>query len=283
MSVGSARWGAWLAFIAAVAVLAPAVPALASSGPRYASAEQAGYAATGAQFRDVQASVYLRNPVQYAGEAGQYSDSVQLWSAHWVAVAGLSASTSGPGYTPYAEVFDTSSHQLVVSDPNAVWCIDFDQCGSTIGSYSTGDNVMLSVDYAPDTGHLTFVADDTGPDGFDTGHLLASYTINTGESFSQARAGTEFGPDPWTAPPSFTHPAAWTKIAVFSGVQLRTYNGKTSTLASWFVHHKIFMAGITGSLIDVEAAPADLTSAGASFQDWLAPAGVTSPLRSPRA
>lgn len=194
MAVGSVRWGAWLAFIAAVAVLAPAVPAVASSGPRYASAEQAGYAATGAQFRDVQASVYLRNPVQYAGEAGQYSDSVQLWSAHWVAVAGLSASTSGPGYTPYAEVFDTSSHQLVVSDPDAWWCIDFDQCGSTIGSYSTGDNVMLSVDYAPDTGHLTFVADDTGPDGFDTGHLLASYTINTGESFSQARAGPSSAP-----------------------------------------------------------------------------------------
>lgn len=263
-------------------MLALAVPAVASTGPRYASAEQVGYAATGAQFRDIQASVYLRNPAQYASEAGQYSDSVQLWSAHWLAVVGLSASTSGSGYTPYAEVFDTGTHQLVASDPDALWCIDFDQCGSTIGSYSTGDNVMLSVDYAPDTGNLTFVTDDSGGDSFDTGHLLASYTINPGESFTRVRAGTEFGPDPWAAPSSYTHPAAWTKIAVYSSVQLQTYNGKTTTLASWFVHHKIFMAGITGSLIDVQAAPADLSSGGASFQDWLVPVGVNGPAQPPR-
>ena len=58
--------------------------------------------------------------------------------------------------------------------------------------------------------------------------------------------------------------------------------GKTSTLSSWFVHHKIFMAGITGSLIDVQAAPTDLTGGGASFQDWLAPAGVNGPAQPPR-
>ena len=85
-----------------------------------------------------------------------------------------------------------------------------------------------------------------------------------------------------TAPPSYTHPAAWTKIAVYSRVGLQTYNGKTSTLSSWFVHHKIFMAGITGSLIDVQAAPTDLTGGGASFQDWLAPAGVNGPAQPPR-
>ena len=42
----------------------------------------------------------------------------------------------------------------------------------------------------------------------------------TVESFTQARVGTEFGSDPRTAPASFTHPAAWTKIAAYHGVLL---------------------------------------------------------------
>lgn len=34
------------------------------------------------------------------------------------------------------------------------------------------------------------------------------------------------------------------------------------------------MARVTGSLIDMRAAPADLADGGAAFRDWLAPAGV---------
>jgi hypothetical protein len=52
---------------------------------------------------------------------------------------------------------------------------------------------------------------------------MADYAAGSSESsFTQARVGTEFGPDPWTAPPSFTHPAAWTKIAAYTGVRLET-------------------------------------------------------------
>jgi hypothetical protein len=41
------------------------------------------------------------------------------------------------------------------------------------------------------------------------------------------------------------------------------------------------MAAITGSLLDVQAVPTDLTNGGASFHDWLAPAGVNGPARPP--
>ncbi len=221
----------------AAVVLAGLAAAGASTGPRYASAEQAGYAATGAQFGSVAAQVYLRNPAQYANVAGQYSQSVQLWSSGLVAVVGLSASTSGSSYTPYAKIYDASSHQLVASDPGALWCINEDQCGSTIGSFPVGDTVELRVGYDPKTGGMGLLADDTGPSGFDEGTFLATYTADAGVSFTQARVGTEFGSDLWTAPSSYTHPAAWTKIASWTGVQLVTYNGKIWTLTSWFVHH----------------------------------------------
>jgi hypothetical protein len=268
------------------AALAGSGAASASTGTRYASAEQVGYAATGAQFGQVHAIVYLRNPAQYARDVSQYSHSVQLWSSSLVAVAGLSASTSGSSYTPYAKIFDASSHQLLASDPTAQWCDDEGNCGPTIGSFPVGDTVELSAEYAPVSGDLSLTVVDLSADDV---YFTATYATGTGidvngtvESFTQARVGTEFGSDPWTAPASYTHPAAWTKIAAYYGVLLETYNGKDSGLASWFTHRKIFMAGITGSLIDVEAAPTDLHNDGASFQTWLAPAGTSGPAQPPQ-
>ena len=266
--------------IAAVA-LAGSGAASASTGTRYTSAEQVGYAATGAQFGQVHAIIYLRNPAQYASEVSQYSHSVQLRSSTLVAVAGISASTSGSSYTPYAKIFGASSHQLLASDPTPEWCDDEGNCGATIGSFPAGDTVELGAEYDPVMGYLSLTAVDLSADDV---YFTATYTTGTAtqvngtvESFTQARVGTEFGSDPWTAPASFTHPVAWTKIAAYYGVLLQTYNGKYSGLASWFVHHKIFMVGNTGSLIDVEAAPTDLYNGGASFQTWLAPAGTSGP------
>ena len=66
---------------AAAAVVALAVPAGASTGTRWISPEQAGYIATGAQFKTVSTHVYLRNPAQYAGKVASYRHSVQLWSS----------------------------------------------------------------------------------------------------------------------------------------------------------------------------------------------------------
>jgi len=70
MSISSLRWRAPSALIAAgaaaAAVLALTVPAGAVTGTAEISPEQAGYTATGAQFSYVAASVYLRNPAQYA-------------------------------------------------------------------------------------------------------------------------------------------------------------------------------------------------------------------------
>jgi hypothetical protein len=280
MSISSLRWHAASALItlgaAAAAVLAVAVPAGASTGPRYASVEQAGYAATGAQFGYLTASVYLRNPAQYAGLVGQYSHTIQLWSSGLVAVFGASASTSGSSYTPYVHIFDATSHQLLASNPNAIWC-DQGTCGPAIGSFAAGDTLRFQVEYSD--GDLSFAVVDHAAGTLFT---ASPYTVGTGASFTQARVGTEFGSDPWTAPPSYTHPAAWTKIAVYTKVRLITYNGKSSSLASWFPHHKIFMAAITGSLIDVQAAPTDLAWGGTSFQDWLAPAGVNGPAQPPQ-
>ena len=161
--------------------------ASASIGTWYASAEQVGYAATGAQFEVVRASVYLRTPAQDADAVGQYSHSVQLWSSGLVAVVGVAASTSGTRYTRYAKIYDASSHQLLASNPDGQWCGS--SCVPTIGTFPTGDTVVLRLTFFPNTGYLNFLADDR------THHLHADYTTTTGESFTQARLRTECGSD----------------------------------------------------------------------------------------
>jgi hypothetical protein len=59
---------ATLAGAAALAVTGLVGTASAATGATVATVEQAGYAATGAQFDNVQTSVYLRKPAKYASE-----------------------------------------------------------------------------------------------------------------------------------------------------------------------------------------------------------------------
>jgi hypothetical protein len=272
MSISSMRWRAALAFItagaAAAAVLGLAVPAGASTGTAQISPEQAGYTATGAQFKDVHARIFLRRPGQYASEVGQYSHSVQLWSSGLVAALGLRASTSGFGYTPYTEVFDRSGHQLLASDPNAQWCDEHTfGCITTIGAFGSDEYVDISISYDPARGFVQFNASDEN----DELYLKAYYQVGTGVSFTQARVGTEFGGSPWDGSYAHIPPAQYTKIAAYGNVGLITYSGHTSTLWSWWTHHKLLANTGQQSGADWVAIPTDLTSGGASFQTWFVP------------
>src|SRR5215471_15504751 len=82
MSTSSLRGRAASALVtagaAAAAVLALTEPAVAVTATAEISPEQAGYTATGAQFKEIDATVFLRNPAQYAGQVAQYSNSIQL-------------------------------------------------------------------------------------------------------------------------------------------------------------------------------------------------------------
>jgi hypothetical protein len=241
--------------------------ASASTGTTEISPEQAGYTATGAQFKTISAAVFLRQPGRYSGEVASVGQSVQLWSSGLVAVVGFSASTSGSDYTPYAKIFDARSHQLLASNPNAEWCDATDNCGPTIGSLGFGVTVQFELSYDQKTGDVTFRAyPDEGHEAF-----LASYTAGTGVSFTQARVGAEFSGDPWTAP-SYTPPAKWTKIAVYNHVRLVTYSGKASTLTSWWVHHALEANTEAQSTSgDWVAVPTNLYNKGASFQTFFVP------------
>jgi hypothetical protein len=259
---------------AAAAVLALAAPAAAKTGTSELSPEQAGFTATGAQFQTITADVYLRNPTQYAGSVAGFGQSVQLWSGDTVAIFGVTASTTGTSYTPYAVVYDRSTHAVVASNPGALWC-DNGACGATIGTWNTGDTLSMKVTYSPASGTLKFSASPVTGDAGTS--FAANDVIGTGESFNQARAGTDFGMTPWDASYSYNPPAQYLKVAVFSKVSLTTYSGHTSTMWTWWVHHALLADTEQQSSSDWVSVPSNLYNGGANFQTYLVPQSGQTP------
>jgi hypothetical protein len=250
MSVSRLRWRVALALgAAAAALVALAVPAGASTGTRWTSPEMAGYVATNAQFKVINAHVYLRNPTQYASQVASYRHSLQLWSSDVVVTFGVTASTSGRSYTPYATVYDRSTHQVIASNPNA----------TGFQPFGFGEELNLRIEYIWGVGlNMNGWADNGGP------QFSSTYKVTPErQSFTQARIGTEFGSSPWDASYSHVRPQAMPlKIASYNGVGLSSYNSHYSTLWSWWVHHKL-LAFQSGDLV---AAPNNLKNGGASFQ-----------------
>jgi hypothetical protein len=272
-----------VAAIAAVATsLIMAGVASASTGTPEISPEEAGYSATGAQFQTVSAAVYLRNPEQYATEVAGYGHSVQLWSSGLAMVLGVSDTTAtgsaAAGFSPAVAVFDRSTHALLASSTNgsiaAQWCSAGGSCqpATAGGSFAVGATVTERMHYSPTTGAASFKATDAAGDVF-----TATYDAGAGISFNQARMGTEFSGNPWTAP-AYTPPANWAKIAVYNDARLVTYNGVASTLTSWWVHHALEANTEAQSVSgDWVAIPSNLYNSGASFQTAFVPTFAQSP------
>jgi hypothetical protein len=266
MAISSLPWRPALALLAAAAtVLALAMPAGASTGTAQISPEQAGYTATGAQFKTIDARVFLRQPTQYAGEVASFGHSVQLWTSGLVVTVGVTASTSGSAYTPYATIYDRSTHQVIASNPNAQYC-EPDACAPVARTFFPGVSWTLRINYLPEVGQVVM-------SGFTDGGLwgfTSSYDL-TAQSFTQARVGTEFGNSPWDASYPHTPPASSMKIAAYNNVSLTTYSGHAATLWSWWVHHKLLANTGQQSGSDWVAVPTDLSNGGASFQTFFVP------------
>ncbi len=145
---------------------------------------------------------------------------------------GVTASASGPAYTQYATVYDRSTHAVIASNPNAEFCDDNEnECNLHPQPFDPGTQLGLSISYSPADGNLEMIEVFSG--GFS---FVSSYTV-TGQSFTQARIGTDFGNSPWDGSYSHKPPANRVKVAAYSNVQLTTYSGHTSSLWSWWVHH----------------------------------------------
>ena len=265
------RLAAAAAAAAPVLALALAVPASASTGAPVPSIEESGYQGADAQFRFVEATVFLRNPTQYSASLSGYGLSVQLWSAGRVIVLGVSAGTNpASSYSPAVSVFDRVTHALVCSTAAP----PPQQCPGTPVSWTDGSvsfpaggSVTESLFYDQRSGVVTATVLDVTAGVASA----ATYHAGIGQSFKAARIGAEVGFTPWDDMGYIAPPAVVTKLAVFSGAALTTYSGSHSNLRNWWVHSKLIMTSDGTSAGDTRATSTDLSNGGSSFTVNLQP------------
>lgn len=247
---------------ASVALLAvPTVSAAAANDP--ATAEEAGYQLTNAQFSAAHATVYLRQASQYSGSVAGLGQSIQFWGGGNVYVLGVSDSTTTSPWSPAVAIFDASSHALVCSTSGSTPCPGTPQSWLNGLSYPAGHTVTLKAVYDKALGVLHFTVRD------ETAGTATTFTrdAGTGIKFDQVRIGTEFGNDPWSAP-SFTAPTNPLKTAAFTNAGVTNYKGKSFDLSDYFTTKQLTMTG-AGSV--VQARPSDLVSNGTGFSTFLVP------------
>jgi hypothetical protein len=261
--------------ISAGLALAGALPAGAVTGPTVASPEQAGFAATGAQFRFVQQSFMLPNAADFASEIDGFGLSVHLWSAHSVVVLGVSNGTTAGNYNAAVAVFNPVTKTTVCS--TAGGGAGPPLCAGTPANWTDGsvtfghdDFLTENIFYNRFAGTTSFtVTDET------SGQSLA-YTrhAGTGISWNQARVGAEFGCTPWAGcggPIRYNAPPNAVTLARFSGIRLTSYSGHRAGLSSWWTHSKIEWTRnglLTGA---VNAKATNLSSSGTVFSVKLQP------------
>jgi hypothetical protein len=260
--------------IGAGLALAAAAPAGAATGPTVASVQQAGFTATGAQFRYVQESFTLPNAAKFASEIGGFGLSVHLWSAHSVVVLGVSNSTTAGNFNAAAAVFNPVTQATVCSTAGSGTRL----CAGTPTnwtdgsvSFAPGDFLTESIFYSQGAGTIEFTVIDQ------TSGQSLTYTRNAGKgiSWNQARVGAEFGCTPWascgTGPVPYNAPSDPVTLASFSGIRLTTYSGHRAGVSSWWTHSKIEWTRNGKTTGAVNAKASNLSGTGTVFSVSLEP------------
>lgn len=254
-----------VAAAAPLLALALAVPASASSGPtKFASCATndggacAGYIASGAQFRHVTNTAFLRNPAADSAITNGigWQDGLKSTSnpaSTWDAIVGISdTTTSGTIYSPQSLVYHNGS--LVAVAPNAVFCPAGGTCqpASAGGGFAPGDTVTETVTYNRASGTVDFAAFDAA------GNVYKAFDpVGTGISFGQARIEAGYG--------TFSPPAANTKLVRFTGAGVTLYNGTKHSLSSSFTTSPEKATSTGTGAGTLQAFPTALNSAGTAF------------------
>lgn len=263
--------------VAAGVLLVPAASAVASTGPVLTSPEQAGYAVTGARFRNAETWVTLPNAAQFSGEVGQVSMSIQLMTSRSVidltATACTDASCRAGGkplthrYRLQLAVYLRATGALICSTSAAGSL----RCPGVPASWNRarvapGRFTELALSYPPPY-DVVFAS---------VNNQEYDYPVAVHSVFGQARIGVEFGATPW-AGASFRAPRKAMVVARFDrptpppyAAEIVTLSGSAAGIASWWADHRVRMTGGPSGK-RLEAAPGALWDDGYGFTVYLEP------------
>ena len=259
-----------------VAVTMAAGSATAGTGPAYYSPAQAGYAATGAYFRNVEVNAWLPEASRFAREIGRLGFSVQMQTRGVVidlTIYACTDSTCRPGGTPVTnryrlafKVYSKSTHALICSTAVSS-CPQVPRSWNN-ARFAPGRTVGLSLFYDHRNG---FLEADVGNQAY------YGYSPGMGVLVNQARIGVELAGTPWTALP-FRAPARELRLASFGvpagppyEAEIATYQEHSSCLNSWWARHEVTMTSDGTSGLAAEARPHGLSNLGCNFGVYLEP------------
>lgn len=250
----------------------PAASAWAKSGSQVYSADQVGYAATGAKFSGSEIQVKLPSVSNYAREVGQVGISVQLWSKRTVVDFDTFACTDRtclPGGKPQAlryrfdiSVYRRATGALVCSTTAAsasVRCSDAFPSWNRV-RFSPGSHEILDLQYDKSQGLMLASANAEN----------AAVQVTMG-AITQARIVVQFGATPFSKAP-FKRPHKKMLVMTLGGfaAEFILTNGKGEYIGSpLFVRHKIDMTW-NGRAGHAEATPTGVYDYGAFFRTYFA-------------
>jgi hypothetical protein len=228
------------ATLATVLLAIPAGAATGTAGPNAYSPVEAGYSATGTNFKYAKADFTLPDPTLSASYVSRIEFVSELWSPTRVTVLGVYAATNSTVYHPEAVVYNPKTKARIC----ATWSTS-KPCPGTPASWNTdtfaaGDTVQLSSSFAKSTGTVNFAIQGA------TTSLSYSWAKAGTAYMTQVRLGAEFGCTPWGAcgggtNPSYTHPSSPVTLATVGDCVITTSAGKSSGYFGAFTYHKVKM------------------------------------------
>lgn len=236
--------GTALAFVAAGT-------ALASTGPRTYTPDSAGYATSGAQFRYVQDSVYIRVPPKFSA----FDDGVS-WETHLFGVRTSDGGAVSVDINIGGDPQTDATYHAWADVNGAALTLQGDTTG-----LSGGQTFTEAIYYNRANGVVSVSAyDDNGDSAF--GQAFMGRDI----SFRGPRINGGFDPGS-----SFTAPSAPLTLGHFTGVMLTTYGGHHGDLSDWYAHNKVLATSDGTSTGTIRAAPSNLSGGGSSFTVYIEP------------
>lgn len=248
--------------------------AAASTGPAYYSSDQAGYAATGAYFREIEVNAWLPDASRFSREIGRLGFLLEMRTPALVidlSVYACTDSTCQPGGPPVTnryrlafKVYNRSTHAVICSTANST-CPAVPRAWNN-ARLAPGHRVGLSLFYDNQHGGLF-----AGAGGYSYGN----YPADKGIVVNQARIGVELGSSPWSDVP-FRAPSSEMRLASFGvpvgppyEAEIVTYSTHASCLNSWWERHELEMTSDGTSGTAVEARPHGLSNLGCNFGVYL--------------
>ena len=245
--------------------------ASASTGPKFLSADQAGYAGTGASFSSVSITAKLPQASSFAANLGQVAVSVQLSNRHIVidlTVAACTDTTCRPGGKPVAlryhvnlSVFNAATHALIcsTSGKGSARCqyvpADWNQY-----RIAAGQTVAMSLFYASNNGYLDAEAGNQNNNASEVAYQ--DLDPGPGIVFDQARIVAQFGPTPWSTS-GYRAPKSAVRIInlgvppppPYEAEFATTNSGRAYCVDAWWPHHLVAMTSGGSANNPEQAAP----------------------------